>query len=85
MFEGAFVFLAQRTNQTVFYLMTIDLVEGVAMKIYDFKILLEPDDEAGGYVVTCPALPGCYTQGDTIDEAIENIKEAILLCLEDLQ
>lgn len=65
--------------------MTIDLVEGVAMKIYDFKILLEPDDEAGGYVVTCPALPGCYTQGDTIDEAIENIKEAILLCLEDLQ
>ena len=55
------------------------------MKIYDFQVLLEPDDEAGGYVVTCPVLPGCYTQGDTIDEAIENIKEAILLCLEDLQ
>lgn len=55
------------------------------MKVYDFKVLLEPDEEVGGYVVTCPALPGCYTQGDTIDEAIENIKEAILLCLEDLQ
>jgi len=55
------------------------------MKVYDFKILLEPDEEAGGYVVTCPALPGCYSQGDTIDEAIDNVKEAILLCLEDMQ
>jgi predicted RNase H-like HicB family nuclease len=36
-------------------------------------------------VVSCPALPGCYTQGDTIDEALENIKEAILLCLEDIR
>ena len=32
-----------------------------------------------------PALPGCYTQGDTIDEALENIEEAILLCVEDMQ
>jgi antitoxin HicB len=55
------------------------------MRIYDFKVLLEPDDEVGGYVVTCPALSGCYTQGDTIDQALENIKEAILLCLEDLE
>ena len=55
------------------------------MKAYDFKVLLEPDEEAGGYVVSCPALPGCYSQGDTIDEALENIREAILLCLEDLQ
>jgi len=54
------------------------------MKAYDFKVLLEPDQEAGGYVVSCPALPGCYTQGDTIDEALENAKEAILLCLEDM-
>jgi len=54
------------------------------MKICDFKILLEPD-ETGGYVVTCPSLPGCYSQGDTIDEAIGNIKEAIMTCLEDMQ
>lgn len=54
------------------------------MKVYDFKVLLEPDEEAGGYVVSCPALPGCYTQGDTIDEALDNVKEAILLCLEDM-
>ena len=55
------------------------------MKVYDFKVILEPDEETGGYVVSCPALPGCYTQGDTIGEALENIKEAILLCLEDMQ
>jgi predicted RNase H-like HicB family nuclease len=45
----------------------------------------EPDEEAEGYVVSCPALAGCYSQGDTVDEALENIKEAIILCLEDLQ
>jgi predicted RNase H-like HicB family nuclease len=54
------------------------------MKAYDLKVLLEPDDEAGGYVVTCPALPGCYSQGDSVEEALDNIREAILLCLEDL-
>lgn len=54
------------------------------MKVYDFKVILEPD-ETGGYVVSCPSLPGCYTQGDTIEEALENIKEAILLCLEDME
>jgi antitoxin HicB len=55
------------------------------VKVYDFKVLLEPDEEDGGYAVSCPALAGCYSQGDTVDEALENIKEAIILCLEDLQ
>jgi antitoxin HicB len=55
------------------------------MQVYDFKVLLEPDEEAGGYVVSCPALVGCYSQGDTVEEALENIKEAILLCLEDMK
>ncbi len=55
------------------------------MKVYDFKVLIEPDPEAGGYIVSCPSLPGCYSQGDTIEEALSNIKEAILLCLEDMQ
>jgi hypothetical protein len=32
------------------------------MKAYDFKVLLEPD-ETGGYVATCPSLPGCYSLG----------------------
>jgi predicted RNase H-like HicB family nuclease len=54
------------------------------MKAYDFKVLLEPD-ETGGYVATCPSLPGCYSQGDTVDGALDNIREAIELCLEAMQ
>jgi predicted RNase H-like HicB family nuclease len=54
------------------------------MKAYDFKVLLEPD-ETGGYVATCPSLPGCYSQGETVDGALDNIREAIELCLEDMQ
>ena len=54
------------------------------MTLYDFKVIIEPD-ETGGYVVICPSLQGCYSQGETIEEALENIKEAILLCIEDLE
>jgi predicted RNase H-like HicB family nuclease len=39
-------------------------------------------DEDGAWVVECPAIPGCVSQGATKDEALENIKEAIALCLE---
>ena len=46
-----------------------------------FKIYLEKSDE-GGYTVTVPSLPGCISEGDTKEEAIENIKEAIELYLE---
>lgn len=49
-----------------------------------FKVVLEEDEEVGGYVVSCPGLPGCFSQGDTTDEALENIKEAIQACLESL-
>jgi antitoxin HicB len=54
------------------------------MTYYDYKVIIEPETE-GGYVVVCPSLPGCYSQGETIDEALANIKEAIELCLEDLK
>jgi len=49
-----------------------------------FKVVLEEDEEMGGYVVSCPAIPGCHSQGDTVEEALENIKEAITACLESL-
>jgi predicted RNase H-like HicB family nuclease len=45
------------------------------------KIVLEPSDE-GGYTVYVPALPGCISEGNTKDEAVKNIKEAIGLYLE---
>ncbi len=54
------------------------------MVIFDFKVFLEPDED-GGYVVVCPSLQGCYSQGETVEEALANIREAIELCLEEAQ
>ncbi len=45
------------------------------------KIVLEPSDE-GGYTVYAPSLPGCISEGDSKDEALANIREAIELYLE---
>jgi predicted RNase H-like HicB family nuclease len=45
-----------------------------------FAVVLEPEED-DGYSVHCPALPGCVSQGDTREEALENIQEAILLIL----
>ena len=45
------------------------------------KLYLEPSDE-GGYTVIVPSLPGCISEGETKEEAIDNIKEAIELYLE---
>ena len=39
-------------------------------------------DEEGWYVVECPVIPGCISQGGTKEEALQNIQEAIQLCLE---
>lgn len=49
-----------------------------------YRIILEKN-ELGGYTVTVPALPPVVTQGDTIQEAMENAKEAILLYIEYLK
>ena len=54
------------------------------MKSVDYKVILDPAPE-GGYVVYCPSLGGCYSQGDTIEESLANIREAIELCLEDMR
>jgi antitoxin HicB len=51
----------------------------------DFKVLLERDEQYDGYVVVCPSLPGCYSQGHTVEQALANIREAIELVLEDMQ
>lgn len=49
----------------------------------EFTIILEPDPE-GGFTVLVPALPGCITEGDTRQEAIDNAREAITLYLDSL-
>ena len=49
-----------------------------------FQVIVE-QDEAGYFVAECPALKACYTQGKTFEEAIENIKDVIALCLVELK
>ena len=51
--------------------------------MHDFDVILL-EDETGGYVAMVPALPGCHTQGETLAEVMENVKEAIDLYLETL-
>lgn len=46
-----------------------------------YPVIIEQDGD--GYVISCPVFKGCYSQGNTIDEALKNIKEAIELCLDD--
>jgi len=48
------------------------------------KVYLEPSDE-GGYTVMVPSLPGCISEGETKEEAIKNIREAIELYLEPVE
>ena len=48
----------------------------------ELEVVLEPDEESGWITVSCPSLKGCVSQGRTEEEALENIKEAILLWLE---
>jgi len=51
------------------------------MRTYKFRVVIEQDED-GVYIVSCPALKGCYSQGATIEEATENIKDAIQLHIE---
>ena len=51
--------------------------------MYEFDVIIM-EDESDGYLAFVPALPGCHTQGDTLQELMENVKEAIELYLETL-
>jgi predicted RNase H-like HicB family nuclease len=50
-----------------------------------YTIIMEPDLEEGGYTVTVPTLPGCVTQGETIEQCIERAREAIAGYIESLR
>ena len=51
------------------------------MKNYRFSVVVERDEE--GYFAFCPELQGCYTQGETYEEALRNLEDAIRLHVED--
>jgi predicted RNase H-like HicB family nuclease len=48
------------------------------------KVILEPSDE-GGYTIYAPSLPGCISEGETVEDALTNIREAIELYLEPVE
>lgn len=52
------------------------------MKTLHFPIMIEIDED-GYFIVSCPVFKGCHSYGETIDEALENIKEVIEMCLEE--
>ncbi|MFN3467960.1 MAG: MerR family transcriptional regulator [Candidatus Brocadiales bacterium] len=59
---------------------TLKWREKVEYQGKEYTVLIEPDLEDGGYVVECLDIPGCLSQGETRDEAIENIRDAIKEC-----
>jgi predicted RNase H-like HicB family nuclease len=54
------------------------------LKNMHLRVVLEPSDE-GGYTVLVPSLPGCISEGETREEALQNIQEAIALYLEPVE
>ncbi len=52
------------------------------MEKLHLPIIIEMDED-GYYIVSCPVFKGCHSYGETIDEALENIKEVIEMCLEE--
>ena len=51
------------------------------MSVRTFDVVLEKDED-GWFIASVPAIPGCHTQGKTKKEVLDNVKEAIELCLE---
>lgn len=81
-----------KKGQLMFYIALGDLIEDLKGQVIDVEkerrykvtlngrewpVILHADTEDGGYWVECPLLPGCSSQGDTIEEALEMIKDAI--------
>ena len=57
--------------------MTMDREYMVNLLKRSFKVILHPEIEEGGYWVECPELPGCSSQGDSVEEALDMIRDAI--------
>lgn len=52
------------------------------MKTYHLPVVVEIDED-GIFIVTCPVFKGCHSYGKTIDEALENLKEVVEMCIEE--
>ena len=54
------------------------------LKYYSFEVVIEKEETGGGYFAYSPSLPGCYSNGRTIEAARKNIREALELHIESL-
>jgi len=54
------------------------------MQKYLLQVIIEQDED-GFFIASCPVLEACYTQGETFEEAMTNIKDVIRMCLEELK
>ena len=63
------------------YFIPINGMRFSIMSLYKFSVIIEKDKD--GYYAFCPELQACYTQGDTYEETLDNIKDAIRLHVED--
>ena len=57
----------------------------MSAKTFTYTIVIDRDPDAGGFVATCPALPGVVTEGETIEETLRMAKDAVQGYLESLQ
>ena len=62
--------------------LTAKRVENLTVGEYTYQVEIEPDVECGGYVAEVAGLPGCITDGDTLEDALENAKDAVVCWLE---
>lgn len=69
---------------TNFVLYVIIIVETRDMKYYTFEIVIEKEDDGQGYYAYSPTLPGCFSNGPTIEDCRRSIREAIELHIESL-
>jgi predicted RNase H-like HicB family nuclease len=63
---------------------TADALSIEGGSVMRLKVVLEPSDD-GGYTVYVPSLPGCISEGETVEDALKNIREAIELYLEPVE
>jgi predicted RNase H-like HicB family nuclease len=71
-------------SSRIYSFITISLFLSMVAHTYTFTVILEADNEAGGFAVHVPALPGCHTEGDTREEAIAMAQDAIAGYIESL-
>lgn len=57
---------------------------GTKLKTYNLQVVIEQDEDRV-FIAECPALQGCYAQGKTFEQAIKNIQDVIMMCIQEMK